>query len=146
MVMVPMFDVEELDQLVWPRPELRVISGGRDGDAAPIEKVRRPVNRRPSARVLRRRRQVVGVLAAGIVALTFWALSAILPSPLPVGAASTMAPGVSLNGYYTVQVGDTVSSIATAVADGRSVAAVQSAILADLGTSVIVPGERIPIP
>jgi len=146
MVMVPMFDVDELDELVWPRPELRVITGGRDEDGSTAQPLRRPSHRRPSARVLRRRRQVVGLLAATIVALAFWALSAMLPSPLPVGAASTMAPGVALDGYYTVQAGDTVSSIAASVAGGRSVAAVQSAILNDLGTSVIVPGERIPIP
>ena len=91
MVMVPMFDVDELDELVWPRPELRVIAGGRDEDAATVQPLRRPSHRRPSARVLRRRRQVVGLLAATIVALAFWALSAVLPSPLPVGAASTMA-------------------------------------------------------
>jgi hypothetical protein len=142
MTMVPMFEYNELDELPWPRPQLRVIDGGQ---------VRRPAaahvaRRRPSARVLRRRRQVVGAAALLLVVSTFAGLWSLLPSELPAGAASSMVPGVALAGTYTVQQGDTFNSVVAQVANGRPTAQVAAAVEAEIGSTIVVPGEQIPIP
>lgn len=145
MALVPMFEWNEFDELPWPKPELRVVDGGR-GEEAWQPTPARAVRRRPSAAVYRRRRAAVAGTAAMVVAGLLVGLWSMLPTPSPVGASVDMASGVFLSGTYTVQPGDTFTSIATNLAHGRAVRAVESALEAELGSRVVVPGEHIPIP
>ena len=154
MVMVPLFEHDEILESPWPKPTLRVIEGGR-APSAQIREIDRVVIQerparhaapRPSPATFRRRRIAVGVLAAAIGFVAISGLSSVInPAPQAPGAASSI-PGLAMKGYYTVQEGDTLQSVAAAVAGGADVQAVKAAIVQEVGSSVVVPGERIAIP
>ncbi len=154
MVMVPLFEHDEILESPWPKPTLRVIEGGRlvagpsraTNPNPVLERKVRPSAPRPSASTFRRRRIAVGTLAAVVGFFALSVLSSVVnPAPQAPGAASSI-PGLAMKGYYTVQEGDTLQSVATSVAGGADVQAVKAAIVQEVGSSVVVPGERIAIP
>ncbi|MEI6701096.1 MAG: hypothetical protein WCL38_05000 [Actinomycetota bacterium] len=154
MVMVPLFEHDEILESPWPKPTLRVIEGGRL-PSSPTRVTDRPLVQerparhstpRPSAATFLRRRIAVGFLAAVIGFSAMAGLSSVVnPAPQAPGAASAI-PGLAMKGYYTVQEGDTLQSVAAAVAGGADVQSVKAAIVQQVGSSVVVPGERIAIP
>lgn len=174
MVMIPMFEDENAEVLTspWPKPELRLLEGGLAAELpflaasadrrvqvkvapTPRQVQRRPVPqvevRREAARpnlapVYRRRRMVLGALACSVIGvLGFSALSVLAPTPAAPGHAIAV-PGIALKGYYTVQANDTFESVAQAVAGQSPLSEVRAALQRELGSTVVVPGERIAIP
>jgi len=107
--------------------------------------VRTPAQRIAARRVIRRRRQVaMGALIA---------IAAIVISCLPIGVlggqptASSLlvgnaTPGASL-GIYTVQPGDSISSIAHSHASGQAASQLAKAIEVAVGSNTVVAGETI---
>jgi cell envelope opacity-associated protein A len=94
----------------------------------------------------RRRRTTMvlaGVLAVVTLALPLRALGAVSVSgqTTPLGAPSGLADGSS----YTVHAGDTLTSIAAKVNPADTHAVVR-ALVSELGTTLVVPGEHIRIP
>ncbi len=173
MVMIPMFEDENAEVLAtaWPKPELRLLEGGLAAElpflaasvdrpirvtpqvrrqvqpaATPHVEVRRPVARPLAASVYRRRRIVLGSIAAAVISVVgFGMLSVLAVDPLPPGSAIS-TPGIALKGYYTVQANDTFDSVAQAVAGQAPLSEVRAALRSELGSTVVVPGERIAIP
>ena len=164
MVMVPLFEDEVVD-LPWPKPQLRVLQGGLAGAALPFEFADdaepalavptapvlepRRVTRSSAAvspRVRRNRRVLLGV------ALLATALAVVVPAagafarPLAPGQASALAPGLALRGTYVVAPGDTVATIAARFAPAGELAATEAALLREAGSAVLVPGEHLAIP
>jgi len=181
MVMVSLFEAfeeqAELEavtleslELPWPKPELRVIEGGRSTEgcgfvvegalalAEPVqvsetelvelsEPTPTPAHGRSTSPRIRRNRFRVAVLAVGLVAAGALAPALHLTStPLAPSAALAAAGGLPLRGVYVVQPGDTVDTISARFAVGGDVAATRAAILHWLGTDVVVPGEHVAIP
>jgi hypothetical protein len=166
----------EVLTLSWPKPELRLLEGGlatelpflaasadrpavlkpsatqRQPRRTPVPQVevRRPVARSvaqplPQA-VYRRRRMVLGTLAFAVLgALGLGAASLLAPAPVVLGHGISV-PGIALNGYYTVQANDTFDSVAQAVAGQSPLSEVRAVLRSELGSTVVVPGERIAIP
>jgi hypothetical protein len=103
--------------------------------------------RRARERMLRRRRRtlVVAALVASFVVLAWpghaFGGTTSTGSLVDAGSGAQLAPGM----VYVVHDGDTVASIARMV-DTSHVASVTSAIVAELGSSTVVPGEHIVIP
>ena len=160
----------------WPKPELRLLEGGLDTElpflaasadrpalvkatpaqrqprrrVAPEVEVRRPVAR-PAVRpvpqaVYRRRRMVLGGIAAAVLGTLGLGVASLL-APAPVAPGHGIAvPGIALNGYYTVQANDTFDSVARAVAGQSPLSEVRAVLRNELGSTVVVPGERIAIP
>ncbi|MGY1742592.1 MULTISPECIES: LysM peptidoglycan-binding domain-containing protein [unclassified Blastococcus] len=122
------------------RPVRLEVRPARPGPGRPAGASRpRPV--RSPVRLTRRGRCVLGALALGVAALAFLVLSALLGP----GGELELAGGSSV----VVQPGDTVWSIATAVADpGEDVRAVVDAIerLNDLEGAVVVAGQVLEVP
>jgi len=153
----------ELEELPWPRPMLRVVEADDDGSweatrgvvalpalrpLVPAEAEPQPVvrgaamRRHRRAQVLRRRRAVaVAVVVIGVVAalaLPLRALGASAPTPTSAGAAA--------GSVYVVQPGDTVWSIAQRLDGTGDPRALAASIVAETGSDVVVPGERIAVP
>ena len=172
MVMIPMFEDENAVDLAtaWPKPELRLLEGGLAAElpflaasadrparissarlqpqreVAPQVEVRRRVARPLPESVYRRRRMVLGTVAASIIAvLGLGAISVISGTPVAPGHAISV-PGIALKGYYTVQANDTFDTVAQAVAGQSPLSEVRAALENELGSTVVVPGERIAIP
>ncbi len=162
MVMVPLF--EDIDDLVvelpWPKPELRVLTGGLAASSTPaphaeavLEEEPR-VNERPvrrpavSARVRTNRRRVLAAAVVSVVLLFGSPVLGLFAHPLAPGQASHLAGGAALRGTWPVVAGDTVQSIAASLsAEGYGPASqLAAAIIAEDGSSVLVPGQRIAIP
>lgn len=99
------------------------------------------------ARMLRRRRRSLAVLAlsAGLVILAWpgHAFGGTTGSGLPTDLATSadLASGM----VYVVQGGDTVSSIA-ALVNPLDPRLARRALVAELGSDVVVPGEHVLIP
>jgi hypothetical protein len=169
-------DGAEISVSTWraPKPELRVLEGGLatelpllaameprrlrvatstpqprprpEREVASAPALRRQATRRHAPAVYRRRRLVLGIAASCVaVGLGLGLANLVAPAQVPPGHA-TAIPGLALNGYYTVQAGDTFESVAQAVAGGASLDQVRSALHSELGSTVVVPGERIAIP
>ena len=91
----------------------------------------------PSARVQRRR------IALGMVVVV---LLVLLMLPIRALGGSTLASAGPVAGQtYIVKAGDTVASIALR-ADAANPAAMTARLVAETGSTVVVPGERIVIP
>ncbi len=128
------------------QPYLRLMEGGygtpplRSGQ--PLF-VRRAARQR--ARQRRRRTLVVLALVAGLVILAWpgHAFGGTTGAGLPTDLAnsSVLASGMD----YVVQVNDTVSSIARMM-NPVDVATARTALINELGSTVVVPGEHILIP
>jgi LysM domain-containing protein len=107
---------------------------------------------RASARV-RRRRLALGALVAGVLVALALPVSALGSRPAPAtpavaapgGAAATASVATAAGTVYTVQPGDTLWSIASR-ADGGNPRPLAEALAARLGSTTVVPGERIVIP
>ncbi len=122
-------------------PILRLVS-------TPQLRVRTLAQRRAArARMLRRRRRTLAVVTL-VSALTILAwpghafggqTGAGLPSDLATGSALASGEG------YVVQPGDTVASLAVAI-NPLDPARARAALVAELGSSVVVPGEHLVIP
>jgi len=105
---------------------------------------------RASARV-RRRRLALGALVAGVLVALALPVSALggrsapatpaVATPAAVAAATSAAATV-----YTVQPGDTLWSIASKIDGDGDPRPLAAALAARLGSTTIVPGERIAIP
>jgi hypothetical protein len=116
---------------------------------APAYSVGAPVEERRARRAQRATRRRRGVLAAGVLitlVILVWpghAFGGVTASGVPVDQAnsSLLAPGTS----YVVRSGDTVTSIASMV-NPFTPSIARAAIINELHTSAIVPGERIVIP
>ena len=169
MVMIPMFEDENVAilELPRPKPELRLLEGGLADElpflaasqnrtvrvvAGQLGERRASVTtptaplRSVSASVYRRRRIVLGSMVAAVLGAGLFAVVGVLaPAPLPPGAA-TAVPGIALKGYYTVQSNDTFDAVVAAVAGRSSLSEVSTALVNQLGSKVVVPGEKIAIP
>lgn len=127
------------------RPPLRVLAGGR----APAQLAQQAV--------YRRRRLVVVVLAVAVLAAALLLASAAVariaggdPSaagvPSPTSAAASSAAGVAAPATVVVQPGDTLWSIAAAVAPDVDVRITVDRLAALNGSSSIVVGQELDLP
>ncbi len=127
------------------RPPLRVLQGGR----AP--------SRVAQQAIYRRRRVLVAVVAAVVLAATFLLASAAVariaggaPSAAggssPTSAAASSAAGVAAAPTVVVQPGDTLWSIAAAVAPEVDVRITVDRLVALNGSSPIVAGQELVLP
>lgn len=115
------------------RPALTLIEGGRSP--------------RHLAGVHRRRRVVAGlvvvVLALGLVVAGRAALAAVTPQPRPTGAGANAAAGTP---SITVRAGDTVWSIARRLQSRGDLRPLVDRLVAQQGSTLLQPGQRVPIP
>jgi len=104
-------------------------------------------SRRPgaSARV-RRRRLALGTLVVGLLVALAFPLSALGGRPVPASPSAT-AGSAGGGTAYVVQPGDTLWSIASQADGGTgNPRPLVEALAAQLGTTTVVPGQRIEIP
>jgi hypothetical protein len=87
---------------------------------------------------IRRRRLLVAAVAAVLLVLLMLPIRALGGSPLSAAAPSA-------GQEYIVKSGDTLTSIAQR-ADSAHVASMTARLVAETGSHVVVPGERIVIP
>ncbi len=143
MAAVEIFESELLPEWI-ERPALRLVT--RE-DAAPRVGVPLSVRRAARARILARRRYVLAAVAfVGAMTFLAWpgrALGGTNAAGLPTDLAtsSTLAPGE----VYVVQAGDSVSSIARLM-NPLNPRAARSALVAELDSAAVVPGEHVLIP
>ena len=112
----------ELEYEVY-RPQLRLVPDG-------------PTSSRPD--LIRRRRLLVGIVAAVILVLLMLPIRAF-------GGSTLAAAGPTAGQEYIVKSGDTLNSIAERVAPG-DVSHMVARLAAETGSRVVVPGEHIVIP
>jgi len=129
-----------------PRPTLRVLEGGR----AP--------SRLAQQAVYRRRRLLVAVAVAAVLAITLLLgasaatriaggdPSSAAGAPSPTSAAAGSAAGVAAPATVVVQPGDTLWTIAAAVAPDVDVRITVDQLVALNGRSPIVPGQELELP
>ncbi|HEY7931978.1 MAG TPA: LysM peptidoglycan-binding domain-containing protein [Acidimicrobiales bacterium] len=135
----------EIEETLWvsePRvAELRLVS---------VEERRRPSlseRRAAKARRLRRRNRILAgaalVVAVAILAVPGTSFGGVTDTGLPtdVATSAVLAPGT----VYLVQSGDTLSAIAQRV-NPLNVAKARAALVHELGSNVVVPGEHVLIP
>lgn len=127
------------------RPPLRVLEGGR----APSRLARQAI--------YRRRRLVAALVVVSVVALVLLASAAVArvaggaPSPAAGGSSltsATAAPagGITAPATLVVQPGDTLWSIAAAIAPEADVRITVDALVALNGRSPIVVGQELELP
>jgi hypothetical protein len=117
------------DRRLAPRPELRVLPGGRR-------------HRRPSRAVLLRRRLVAALVLASVLWLAGWVLGSLGGGPL----ASTEPARPVPSRTYVVQPGDTLWSVASRLDRGGDVRRTVQALAEANGGSAIVVGQRLVLP
>ncbi len=119
------------------RPQLRVLEGGR----APAQIAQRAVYRR-------RRLLVLALVVGLVIALSLLATSAVARfaggAPSAAGGHSSGAGGAAPT--VVVQPGDTLWSIAAAVAPDADVRITVDQLVALNGASPIVPGQELVLP
>jgi hypothetical protein len=173
MAIAPLMDPETVEGAAWaadfygaawPRPALQLVTDPAelqpapdvDHDRAPVEVaelraqgavVRTGVDvtrRRAQRRALRRRRRTVllATVVAGLVTGLALPVAVLGGSPAhPSGRAALVERSV-----YVVRPGDTLWSIAARVDRGGDPRAMAEALAREIGSGVVVPGERIAIP
>ncbi|MDE3065661.1 MAG: hypothetical protein KGJ36_08315 [Acidobacteriota bacterium] len=139
--------VEILESASPARPHLSLVVAPAP-EPAPL-RVGRPLALRRAARarmLQRRRRALASVALVGALTALAWpghALGGVTGAGLPTDLAtsSTLASG----SVYVVHAGDTIASIAASMnpLDPRRA---RAALVAELGSSVVVPGEHVLIP
>lgn len=145
MAAVESFQFEEIAEVV-ERPDLRLITTVRE-QWEPRRGRPLALRRTARARQLQRRRRTLVVLAlvAGLVILSWpgHAFGSTTGAGLPSDLAnsSILASGME----YVVQPSDTVNSIA-AMMNPVSPAIARVALIHEIGSTVVVPGEHILIP
>ena len=137
----------------WPRPALVLVpdpsrSEGAASEEAPAEGLRAGVDvsrRRARRAAFRRRRRavVLAVLAAGAVCGLALPVASLGGSPV---AAHPQGVAVVGETVYVARPGDTLWSIAAQFDHGGDPRPMAEALAREIGSGVVVPGERIPIP
>ena len=131
-----------------PRPELRLVQGGRRRPAA-VRQTRvgalppaRPATRRRVSPEVRRRRTLLALMGLGVAVLA-----------LPLGGsgggshtAGSAAAAIAAGTTYTVESGDTLWSIAQRVDPSGDPRPLVERMAAEIGTYQVVPGEHVAIP
>ena len=120
-----------------PRPQLRVLEGGR----APTQLAQRAI--------YRRRRVVALALVLGlVVGLTLLATAAVarFAGGAPSAAGGPSSGALAEASTVVVEPGDTLWSIAAAVAPDADVRITVDQLLALNGSSPIVPGQELILP
>jgi predicted anti-sigma-YlaC factor YlaD len=125
------------------RPRLTVLDGGsaslRVGATIAERRQRR------EAMMRRRRRTILALI--GIITVVLMLIPGHAFGSQTDGANPDLSGhyGLAVGSVYTVQSGDTVTSIAKKIAPDN-VAVARKALIAYIGSSYVVPGERIVIP
>lgn len=171
MAIAPLPDDEVLGN-PWPRPKLRLVrtveptapapgSGGAPsgpgatlGGPGPTGAPSAPPGPRAGApspsrrRAVRRRRAVLGVLAAGLLLALAAPVSALGGRPVPSDGArgGATAARVPRAVVYVVRPGDTLGSIAARLSPGPGAPTLATALAAELGTDRVFAGERLVLP
>ena len=119
------------------RPQLRVLEGGR----APARLAQQAVYRR-------RRLVAMALVLALVVALTLLATSAVarFAGGAPSAAGGPSTPSAAAPSTVVVQPGDTLWSIAAAVAPDTDVRITVDQLVELNGSSPIVPGQELVLP
>ena len=115
------------------RPALRVLEGGRA-----------PGRRATSARYLRRRLIVLGLVVLVVVGVARLATAAVAGPTPPGPAVATSAAGPAA--VHVVQPGDTLWSIAGAIAPEADVRLVVDQLVALNGAAPLAVGQRLALP
>ncbi len=150
MAIAPLLDTDGLD---WsaetfdarPRPALRLVPVR---EAAPTVGPGRldGVRRRARRAVVRRRRRAV-VFAAAVAGLVCGlALPIASLGGSPVAAHPRVGAATAGETVYVVRPGDTLWSIAARFDRGGNPRPMAEALAREIGSDVVTPGERIPIP
>ena len=138
----------------WPRPALGLVTDRVPAAAAWTDKgsivglrAGEDVARRRARRAALRRRRRAAVLA-GVAAGATWGLALPLASlgGSPVAAHPRAHVGVAGETVYVVRPGDTLWSIASRLDRGGDPRPMAEALAREVGSAVVVPGERIAIP
>ena len=119
------------DRRVAPRPDLRLLPGGRAR-----------WRRRPSRAVLLRRRLLAVLALASALWLAGWALGSLGGGPLAATEPARPVAGHS----YVVQPGDTLWSVAQRLDRGGDVRETVQALAEANGGSALVVGQRLVLP
>ncbi len=133
------YPVASLRPVYFPeRPMLRLVD---DSFIAPraLEPLRVPVVRGGAPATATRSVASFGFIAATIVIALLGVFF------VSVKDAQTSS-GLVANSIYSVKPGDTVWSISSRFANGGDISALEYRIVRELGTTTIVPGEKIRIP
>ena len=138
----------------WPRPALRLVPDRCRAELAATEEASveglrsgEDVARRRARRaaIQRRRRAVVlAAVAAGAACALALPLASLGGSP--VAAHAQGAAAIAGETVYVARPGDTLWSIAAQFDHGGSPRPMAEALAREIGSAVVVPGERIPIP
>jgi hypothetical protein len=133
----------EEEQVRAIRPSLTVLDGGSAGLRVGLSIAER--RRRREALLRRRRRTLTAAALVFAAVLISW----------PGHAFGTLRSGVNADlgsndlygpgQVYVVQPGDTITSIARMIAP-NNVAVARRALIANIGTSYVIPGEHVVIP
>ena len=165
MAIAPLPQQEELAlfEMPWPKPVLRVAStpalevdgmaeGAADGPWASISELfpsgsEQAQSARHRAATYRRRRLVLLAVVVGVVlslALPLKSLGAVTTSGVatPSGTPAGLGEGTP----YVVQAGDTLASIARAINPSANQGQLINQMRAEVGSSVVVPGEHLILP
>ncbi|HUY43779.1 MAG TPA: LysM peptidoglycan-binding domain-containing protein [Acidimicrobiales bacterium] len=137
-------EIEETEWVLEPREASLLLVGERDQ----VRVVRTlSQRRRARARMIRRRRRTFAgialALSIGVLALPGTSFGGVTDTGLPTDLATSglLAPGTT----YVVQPGDTLSSIAQQI-NPLDAARARAALVAEVGSSVVVAGEHVLIP
>jgi LysM repeat protein len=165
MAIAPLPQQEELAlfEMPWPKPALRVASTPDLDETEGVENASgvqwasiselfpaesaQAHGERSRASVYRRRRLLAVVVAIGVLvalALPLRSLGAMTTSGVvtPAGAPAGLGDGMP----YVVQSGDTLASIAKAINPNANQVKLISQMRAEVGSSVVVPGEHLILP
>jgi hypothetical protein len=142
--------IAEVDIRAVPgRPVLRLVGAvgagrGEDAPLAVVEVVRDVSERRRERRARRSRRNRFAALIVACVAVLLLALPVAALGGRPVGGTGAVVPGGGFT--YVVQPGDTLSKIAQHFEPGRDPRPLATELEQEIGSAVVVPGERIHVP
>jgi len=166
MAIAPIPEQQEFDllEVPWPKPSLRVVTDPWDRPSRPFEASTVPtaivehpplregldISQRRALRTsrrVRRNRALLGLAVAAAVVVLCLPLRAtgavtVMGQPTPGGVPAGLSDGTP----YVVQGGDTLDSIARKMAPAGDTAQIVAKLRQVVGSSVVVPGERIILP